>query len=240
MNRWKIAAGLVSTLAVGIAVATAGPQHKHGDQHRDKNEAPSSLPRCPISDEQANLAVSVTTDDGPVFFCCKDCISKYQADPAKYSAKVTAQRQALAGRAKVQTACPVTGKPVDQEVFVEHNGGKVHFCCKGCIGKFKLDPDKYKAELANSFTYQTKCPVMGEEIDPKSFTTTAGGMKIYYCCKGCDKKFVANPTKYASKLVGQGFTINPAELKKGEGDAEGHDSHGHRDHDHDHDHGGGK
>jgi YHS domain-containing protein len=193
-------------------------------------EAVADLPKCPVMGEPINFAVSVATDDGPVFFCCKDCIPKYEADPAKYAEKVAAQRKALADRPKVQVLCPVSGEPVDPKVFVEHDGAKVYFCCKGCIGKFQKDPEKYKAALANSYTYQTKCPVSGNAIDPEAHVG-----KIYFCCKGCPKKFFADPAKYAPNLEAQGFKFAAADMKPGEeGTASASDEHGPHEHGHDH------
>ena len=45
-----------------------------------------------------------------------------------------------------QTTCPVMGGKINKNVFVEHKGKKVYFCCAGCEGKFKADPEKYIAE----------------------------------------------------------------------------------------------
>jgi YHS domain-containing protein len=189
-------------------------------------------------DEPANLALSVPTDDGPVYFCCEGCIPKYQKDPGKYAAKVAAQRKALAGKEKVQVICPVLKKPVDQKVFVESNGKKVYFCCKGCVGKYQSNPAKYAAALANSYSYQTTCPVMGGKINPQVSTTLSTGETIYYCCPGCDKPLRDNPAKYNKNLVAQGILVNWAEVKKAES-GKGHDGHDHGAHGHgDHDHGG--
>ncbi len=242
MNRLTLTEQILigSMFAFGLAPAMA--QHgdhgaDHGDhQHAEKTSAPASLPKCPVMDEPINLAVSVATDDGPVFFCCKGCISKYKGKPAKYAAKVAAQRRALADRPKVQVTCPVSKEPVDQDVFVESNAPKVYLCCKGCVNKYQRNPGKYASALANSYTYQTKCPVMGEEIAPASFTTVADDTKIYFCCKGCDKKFFKDLHRYAPKLVAQGFTFNPKEMVGDTGTPAGHDhgSHDHGGHDHDH------
>ena len=241
MNRLTKQMLIGSMFAFGLALAPAMAQHEghghgHGDhQHGEKKSAPASLPRCPVMDEPINLAVSIATDDGPVFFYCKDCISKYKANPAKYAAKVAAQRRALADRPKIQVICPVSKEPVDQDVFVESNGKKVYFCCKGCGNKYERDSRRYGSALANSYTYQTKCPVMGEDIDPKSFTTAANGKSIYFCCKGCDKKFFPDPHKYAPNLVAQGFKVNPKEMVQAAVEHAGHDhgSHDHGGHDHD-------
>ena len=215
---------LVFGLAMVIAQARADEDHHHSAK---------GLPQCPIMDEPIDLGVSIPTDDGPVFFCCDGCIPKYKKNPAKYADKVAAQRKVLAKRAKVQVTCPVMGEPVNPKVSIQHNGQTVQLCCKGCVKKFKADPAKYRAALANSYTYQTKCPVMGEGINPKAFTKTAAGQTVYFCCKGCDKKFFGEPAKYAPKMTAQGFFMNPAKIKPA---VHGHEGHGHG---HGHDHGDG-
>ena len=232
---------LGSAFSFGLALSPVLAQHGdqgQGDHQLDKAATSTAeLPKCPVMDEPINLAVSVATDDGPVFFCCKDCVSKFQANPAKYATNVAAQRKALADRTKIQVICPVSKEPVDLEVFVESEGQKVFFCCKGCVNKYQREPAKYASALANSFTYQTKCPVMKEDIDPKSFATAGNGTKIYFCCKGCDKKFFADPAKYAPNLAAPGFTVNPKEMTYGPaGEEKGHDhgANGHGGHDHDH------
>ena len=46
---------------------------------------------------------------------------------------------------------------------------------------------------------QTLCPVMGGEINPEVFIEYKG-VKVYFCCWGCDDKFLAEPEKYIPKL----------------------------------------
>ncbi len=236
MNRLILGMALGAVLIVGTGVRPAMAQHGHGDHDHGAHAEKAALPNCPIMGEPINLAISVPTDDGSVYFCCKGCIPKFQKNPGKYATQVAAQRKALAHRAKVQVTCPVTGEPVDKKFFADSNGQKVYVCCKGCVGKYKRDPAKYAAGLANSYTYQTKCPVMGGDIDPTSFTKLSTGETIYYCCPGCDKSLRGNPAKYNKKLVSQGMLVNWAEVKKvdsGKGH-EGHDhgAHGHEGHGH--------
>lgn len=46
----------------------------------------------------------------------------------------------------------------------------------------------------------TKCPVMGEKVNPaKSPTVVVRGQEYYLCCKGCDKKLQTDPDKYLEK-----------------------------------------
>lgn len=46
-----------------------------------------------------------------------------------------------------QKTCPVMGHPVNPEIFVEHEGRKVYFCCRQCIPEFEADPDRFLAQL---------------------------------------------------------------------------------------------
>jgi multidrug efflux pump subunit AcrA (membrane-fusion protein)/YHS domain-containing protein len=46
---------------------------------------------------------------------------------------------------------------------------------------------------------QTLCPVMGLAIDKKHFITYKG-KKVYFCCPGCEEKFLKEPEKFMAKL----------------------------------------
>ncbi len=191
----------------GQPVVPSGKQESP-EKKTAEQEQPVALPKCPVTGEPVNLAVSVATDEGPVFFCCSSCIKKYQADPAKFANQVKEQRRILASRPKVQLVCPVSGEPVDSKVSIEYQGNKVFFCCKDCPAKFQKEPAKYQAALANSYTYQTKCPVSGKPIDPKAFTMMKGGYKVYFCCPNCPEKFTKDPAQYSPKLKEQGYDIS--------------------------------
>jgi YHS domain-containing protein len=65
---------------------------------------------------------------------------------------------------------------------------------------------------------QTTCPVMGEEID-KDFFSVFRGVKVYFCCPGCDKKFLADPEKYIPNLP----PAVQARIRRANTDHEGHD-----------------
>jgi len=187
------------------------------------------LPLCPVMGEPVDFTVKTMTDDGPVFFCCKDCIAKYEKEPAKYAEKVAAQREALKKLERIQVSCPVTGKPIDGETYVTAGGQKVGFCCPNCPAKYESEPAKYKAKLEASYTYQTRCPVSGEKIDPTAFTDLPTGQRVYLCCPGCGDKLLKDPEKFAPKLAEQGVNVDVKKLK---GEKPKHDDHGAHEHDH--------
>lgn len=233
-KNWMLVVGMVAVTVVSVmSVRTVVAEGKEGALL-----SAGALPDCPVMGEPINFAISTPTAEGPVYFCCGGCVKKYKADRGKYASLVADQRKALAKRAKIQVKCPVTSEPVNPKVFVEYAGQKVSFCCKGCVKKFQADPSSYQTGLANSYTYQTKCPVMDEEITPTAYSNLPTGETVYYCCKGCDKKFMANPGKYAAHLEAQGVSLNVAKLVKMlKKDTGGHEGHGHGDgHGHGHDH----
>ena len=228
MKRSNVVALLTLALILGFGVASVYAQQEQGKGNpkgekkvekqgekkvEEKAEKPAAMPLCPVSGKPVNFAVSVMADDGPVYFCCPACPEKYQADPKKFAEKVAEQRKLLAAMPRVQVTCPVSGKPVDEKVFVEKDGKKIYFCCKDCPPLYEKDPAKYAAKLAGAYSYQTKCPVSGEDISPKSFATLEGGMKIYFCCGGCIPSFEKDPAKYTPKLKEQGITLDPAKIK---------------------------
>ena len=62
---------------------------------------------------------------------------------------------------------------------------------------------------------QTKCPVLGGNIDKNNYVDYKG-QRIYFCCKGCDEEFKKNPEKCLEKMKSQGVTPekSPAEAGK--------------------------
>jgi len=210
MNRTTVQV-MSMMLAIAMAAANVIAQEKKGAASEPpKADATKSL--CPVSGEAVDFYASTATDDGPVYFCCADCIGKYTADKAKYSTAVAAQRKALEPLPKIQVTCPVTGEPVDKKISIDHEGQKVYFTSQDAADKFRAEPAKYRSKLLNGYTYQTACPVMKKDINPKSFITLKGGQKVYFCCGSCDKKFLQDPAKYTVNLKAQGFTLEPAEV----------------------------
>ncbi len=49
---------------------------------------------------------------------------------------------------KEQTLCPVMGGKITKDVYVDHDGQRIFFCCQGCESKFKADPDTYLKKMA--------------------------------------------------------------------------------------------
>lgn len=52
--------------------------------------------------------------------------------------------------ARRQTHCPVMGGEVNREVFADHDGVRVYFCCAGCDVEFRKDPERYIREMRDA------------------------------------------------------------------------------------------
>jgi hypothetical protein len=69
-------------------------------------------------------------------------------------------------------------------------------CCRTC------PPDK-ATTLPGADKVQTKCPVMGGEIN-KSLFTDVKGCRVYVCCAGCIPAIQKEPDKYLEKIKANG------------------------------------
>jgi YHS domain-containing protein len=74
--------------------------------------------------------------------------TKEKVAAAQKEAEKTAQKtKETVATVVEQTTCPVTGQPIDKNVFVEYKGKKVYFCCADCKGQFEKEPEKYVSKL---------------------------------------------------------------------------------------------
>jgi YHS domain-containing protein len=85
--------------------------------------------------------------------------------------------------------CPISGGPIDKSVSVDYKGGKVYFCCGGCISKFKSETAKYAVQanqqlVATGQAKQIACPLTGKPAKA-STALKVGGVDVCFCCGGC-------------------------------------------------------
>lgn len=80
-----VASAMIMLIGFGIAVAEdAPPPAKAAEKSAVKKQT-----TCPITGEQLlDKKVYVDADGKRVYFCCKDCIDKFNKDPAKYISKL--------------------------------------------------------------------------------------------------------------------------------------------------------
>ncbi|MGB2999045.1 MAG: YHS domain-containing protein [Phycisphaerae bacterium] len=57
-----------------------------------------------------------------------------------------------------QKTCPVMGGAIDPNIYVDHEGRRVYFCCPACLDKFKKDPEKHLKKLDEQLQAPAKEP----------------------------------------------------------------------------------
>jgi YHS domain-containing protein len=155
---------------------------------------------CPVMDEPLGgmgTPIKVMVGDKPIFLCCKGCIKKIQAEPAKYLAMVyggQSQQSAIAEAGQpvrpnvfkvtaadapyvaAQKKCPVMDEPLDGmggPYRVNAKGKAIYICCPGCAKKIAAEPQKYLDILAQQ---GVKPPALQSQRDPA--VVPAGGEQV--------------------------------------------------------------
>jgi YHS domain-containing protein len=98
---------------------------------------------CPFTGKVINPDTKVTVEGTGVCFCCENCQGKF----SKAEDKVACVFAKIGKGFTTQTACPVSGKPIDMEHSATHDGRKVFFCCPNCPKAFAKNPDKFAKKL---------------------------------------------------------------------------------------------
>lgn len=109
---------------------------------------------CPISGRAIAKDATVALGKTKVAFCCPNCQGKAEDTPAAELAALVFKD--FDKGFTLQTKCPVSGKPIVAAQKVEHKDKNVYFCCPGCPGAFKADPDKFLAKLPQFQTDKKK------------------------------------------------------------------------------------
>lgn len=210
-------------------------------QHAPRTESGErqTLPPDPVTGEPIVLSIKTMTDDGPVYFASETARERFNADPPKYVATAATQREVLKKLPRVQVTCPVTGNPIDGKTTVLIRGKVVDFCCKNCVSKFdsadntEADERAYDAKLEASYTYQTRCPVSGDKIEPTVYGDINDDLRVYFCCAGDRDAFMkglrnrpAATTRPAREPVSPQADTGKRGEKDGEKKPSGHEGHG--------------
>ncbi|WP_390621597.1 hypothetical protein [Roseimaritima sediminicola] len=153
---------------------------------------------CPVMDEplgSMGTPVKVSVGDKPIFLCCKGCVKKIQAEPAKYLARVYGNPAGGSPNATATPAAAVKADAASQSAVVPAGTEAVR------AGVFKVSGADKPFIAA-----QKKCPVMDEPLDAMGgpYKVHAAGRAIYICCPGCAKRIAADPQKYLKALEAQG------------------------------------
>lgn len=192
MNRYLLTLTAVSAAMIlassGPSIAQCGGGMSSGGHSTHAENASSEskmtaypIDYCIVSGEKLGGMgdpVKYEYKDRTVYFCCKGCVKKFEAEPAKYLAVLDdAIASADAARAKSVAAV----KP---------------------IASAKTSSDTTKFQSAPKLTTLDWCIVSGEPLGAmgKTVSYKYKDRDLTFCCKGCVKEFEKTPAAYLAKL----------------------------------------
>ncbi len=179
-----VAAALAAGALFSIPLALAGdPSPAAGKVVKLGNAT------CPVTGEAAKADVTTVWNGVEVAFCCADCPPKFTAKPMDYAPALLKDMATQLAAAKARIAeLEAAAKPGSERV--------------------PPPPPAPVAEGAPIDIGNPSCPVMGGKAKDAVFTLYHG-MKVHFCCGGCDRKFQADPATYLAKM-----RSDPAVAKK--------------------------
>lgn len=191
---------------------------------------------CPVMDEPLGgmgTPIKVTVGDKPIYLCCKGCIKKIEAEPAKYLAMVygsgvqnshqpsaaasvnftvTTATQADAAGIAAQKICPVMDEPLGgmgTPIKVMVGDKPIYLCCKGCIKKVQAEPSKYLAMVYGNAA-QASVPAGTEQVREGIFKVVSADAPFIMAQKKCpvmDEPLDSMGGPYKVNAAGQAIYI---------------------------------
>ena len=168
---------------------------------------------CPIDGLTISKAFYVDSSGLRLYACSANCLEKVTADVTGAIASVKDKGEQPELR---QTLCPVMeSKKIKDSLFVDHDGKRIHVCCRGCLKKVTKDPQTYMAKLeAQGITldkYQVFCPVTPSNAISDTLFLDSDGKRLHLCSEACLAEAQKDPAKYISQVEADGITLDKAD-----------------------------
>lgn len=101
--------------------------------------------KCVVAPRDAKISKSAEYKKGKVYFCCGNCLAKFEKDEKKFTEK--ANHQLVSTKQYEQKACPLSGGDTNPDTAIKVAGTKVAFCCENCQAKVKKSDKKEQMKL---------------------------------------------------------------------------------------------
>lgn len=118
---------------------------------------------CPVTGEPIDKRFFVEMPDYDLYFATEAAKASWEEDRKPYEKNLDTCHT-------FQTHCGTCPGDFNPKAMIEHESRKIYFCCMGCGGAFKKDPQKfirkYDAEVAaNKAAWQKLHPPTAEKAD---------------------------------------------------------------------------
>ena len=183
------------------------------------------LDTCPVSGGKLGsmgAPFAYTHEGRDVKFCCKGCLPKFKADPAKFLAKIDAAIVKEQAAQYPLKTCVVSGKPIDGDVKpVDHvfRNRLVRLHDSKCVEAFAKSPRKYMIKLDKAVIAEQKgdyplttCVISGGKLGGMGAIVdyVHAGRLVRFCCNGCIGAFRKNPAAVLAKIDAAKASSTPA------------------------------
>lgn len=142
-------------------------------------------PTCGMTVEPATAAGSHAYGGTTYYFCGRHCLDRFRADPARYATKAQSAQAAVSA-----SASPMAMSPAGQPATAAASPLMMPTSAKK-RGLTMLEPARPTGPTATD-------PVCGMMVyhSTAAATHTHQGTTYYFCCTGCQTRFIANPDRY--------------------------------------------
>lgn len=217
---------VISLLCLGLA-APSFSSEKQDDgksQERIVQEMKAMAERdaqtkCPMSGAPIAEGKGVEYMGHFIGTCCDNCAAKVEKSPLTALLKVrqNGEEPKLAEGFTRMDRCPMSGKPVKEDIFAVENNVLMKFCCPACPQGFAEKPEELTSKLMEQkiapyliTLEQTTCPVSGHPVN-ESMVATVEGKKVGLCCAACKSAIEQEPAKYLEAMADNGIVVADAD-----------------------------
>ena len=157
---------------------------------------------CPVSGKEIEEAITLDWGGVRVRLCRPGCEKKFLKKPAKALGKLGLETVKSGKRKLVvdlaNANCPILGRKTKDDVFGDHAGVRVHYCCAMCDRKVKKDPAKAFEALGYEYIPSVvdlrnkRCPISGKESGEETYADR-DGVRVRLCSAECREQFEEDP-----------------------------------------------
>ena len=157
-NVLMLAAILIVTF---VSQSVIADDHKCENCESKKAEKTEEIKQasCPVMGGEVSKDFYADYNGKRVYFCCDHCVEEFKKNPEKYMQQMKEKGVELEDAPAAQENCPVSGKPINKEVYSDIDGKRVYFCCDMCKSTFEKEPEKYLNKMREKGVELEKAPV---------------------------------------------------------------------------------
>lgn len=180
------AVGVAFLLRIATVAAQDAPAPPAASASQPASDTASPV-LCPVTSRPIDRRYALRFRGRMVYCASADAVAELRRDPEVFADQIRAQWEALRP-SRVQVRCPVTGRPVEARFFADSPAGEVYFASADARDQWLADESRFAARLGECYSFQTRCLMCDENIDP-AISAEIDGRTVFFGCQGCIEPF---------------------------------------------------